>query len=474
MSIKTSSLPYKSLIHRQVKDTGMQNAIANAQDTIGANRQKVLDELGHLESWRERAAQIRAYVLENLDALLYQLSENVTKCGGHVFFAETKEEATDYILNVAREKKARSVVKAKSMVTEEIGLNDVLESEGLRVTETDLAEYILQVAGDAPSHVVVPAIHKDRRQIRQIFHDKLGYEGSDTPEEMTRFVRDFIRDDFFTADIGITGCNFAVAQTGSISLVTNEGNARLCTTLPKTHIAVMGMERIVPTFSEVDIMITMLARSAVGLRLTGYNTWLTGPRQKDESDGPEDFHLVIVDNGRSSILGAKFNDILRCIRCGACMNTCPAYRHIGGQGYASIYPGPVGAVLTPLLEGYRDFSFLPHVCSLCTACDYVCPVKIPLSGLIRRHREEMVKQRIPPIGERIVINTFNMVNSHPLLWKVGMSVGAHMAHWLINNGRMPINIGPIREWTRERDLPAGDGESFRTLFHRHQKENKNG
>ncbi|RYI03161.1 LutB/LldF family L-lactate oxidation iron-sulfur protein, partial [Proteus mirabilis] len=355
MSLKTSSLPFKTLIDRQVHDQIMQKAVANAQETIGRNRQKMVDELGHWEDWRDRAAQIRDHVLANLDAYLYQLSEKIEQHGGHVFFAQTKEEASQYILNIAKEKKAKKIVKAKSMVTEEIGLNPVLENAGINVIETDLAEFILQQAKDAPSHVVVPAIHKNRAQIRQIFHDKLGYNGSDTPEEMTRFVRQNIRDDFFTADIGITGCNFAVAETGSVCLVTNEGNARLSTTLPKTHIAVMGMERIAPTFKEVDILITMLARSAVGLRLTGYNTWLTGPKENDNVDGPEDFHLVIVDNGRSKIIGSEFKDILRCIRCGACMNTCPAYRHIGGQGYDSIYPGPVGAVLTPLLGGYKDF-----------------------------------------------------------------------------------------------------------------------
>ncbi|MBI6467386.1 iron-sulfur cluster-binding protein [Proteus mirabilis] len=472
MSLKTSSLPFKTLIDRQVHDQIMQKAVANAQETIGRNRQKMVDELGHWEDWRDRAAQIRDHVLANLDAYLYQLSEKIEQHGGHVFFAQTKEEASQYILNIAKEKKAKKIVKAKSMVTEEIGLNPVLENAGINVIETDLAEFILQQAKDAPSHVVVPAIHKNRAQIRQIFHDKLGYNGSDTPEEMTRFVRQNIRDDFFTADIGITGCNFAVAETGSVCLVTNEGNARLSTTLPKTHIAVMGMERIAPTFKEVDILITMLARSAVGLRLTGYNTWLTGPKENDNVDGPEDFHLVIVDNGRSKIIGSEFKDILRCIRCGACMNTCPAYRHIGGQGYDSIYPGPVGAVLTPLLGGYKDFKNLPYVCSLCTACDNVCPVKIPLSNLIKKHREVMVEQGITPTTERNITRVFNYVNRHPMLWKVGMNMGAHATKWFIKEGKAPLNIGAIKAWTEARNLPEGDGESFRSWFKKHQKEEK--
>ncbi len=472
MSLKTSSLPFKTLIDRQVHDQIMQKAVANAQETIGRNRQKMVDELGHWEDWRDRAAQIRDHVLANLDAYLYQLSEKIEQHGGHVFFAQTKEEASQYILNIAKEKKAKKIVKAKSMVTEEIGLNPVLENAGINVIETDLAEFILQQAKDAPSHVVVPAIHKNRAQIRQIFHDKLGYNGSDTPEEMTRFVRQNIRDDFFTADIGITGCNFAVAETGSVCLVTNEGNARLSTTLPKTHIAVMGMERIAPTFKEADILITMLARSAVGLRLTGYNTWLTGPKENDNVDGPEDFHLVIVDNGRSKIIGSEFKDILRCIRCGACMNTCPAYRHIGGQGYDSIYPGPVGAVLTPLLGGYKDFKNLPYVCSLCTACDSVCPVKIPLSNLIKKHREVMVEQGITPTTERNITRVFNYVNRHPMLWKVGMNMGAHATKWFIKEGKAPLNIGAIKAWTEARNLPEGDGESFRSWFKKHQKEEK--
>lgn len=472
MSLKTSSLPFKTLIDRQVHDQIMQKAVANAQETIGRNRQKMVDELGHWEDWRDRAAQIRDHVLANLDAYLYQLSEKIEQHGGHVFFAQTKEEASQYILNIAKEKKAKKIVKAKSMVTEEIGLNPVLENAGINVIETDLAEFILQQAKDAPSHVVVPAIHKNRAQIRQIFHDKLGYNGSDTPEEMTRFVRQNIRDDFFTADIGITGCNFAVAETGSVCLVTNEGNARLSTTLPKTHIAVMGMERIAPTFKEVDILITMLARSAVGLRLTGYNTWLTGPKENDNVDGPEDFHLVIVDNGRSKIIGSEFKDILRCIRCGACMNTCPAYRHIGGQGYDSIYPGPVGAVLTPLLGGYKDFKNLPYVCSLCTACDSVCPVKIPLSNLIKKHREVMVEQGITPTTERNITRVFNYVNRHPMLWKVGMNMGAHATKWFIKEGKAPLNIGAIKAWTEARNLPEGDCESFRSWFKKHQKEEK--
>ena len=315
MSLKTSNLPFKARVDHEVHNTIMRKAVVKAQETIGANRQKMVDELGHWEEWRDLSKQIRNHVLANLDAYLYQLSEKVMENGGKVYFAETAEEASAYIRKVALEKNAKKIVKSKSMVTEEIGLNEVLEKEGMQVIETDLGEYLLQISGDKPSHIVVPAIHKDRHQIRKDLSEKLGYEGEETPEDMTRFVREKIRQDFLEADIGISGCNFAVAETGSACLVTNEGNLRLATTLPKTHIAVMGMERLAPTFQEVDVLITMLARSAVGAKLTGYNTWLTGPRLAGETDGPEEFHLVIVDNGRSDILASEFQEVLRCIRC---------------------------------------------------------------------------------------------------------------------------------------------------------------
>lgn len=462
--LQTNTLPFKQRVEQQVNNQVVRKALVKAQETIGANRQRMVDELGNWEEWRDDAKAIRNHVLANLDAYLYQLSEKVTQNGGHVFFAETAEEATDYIKKVAKAKNAKKIVKSKSMVTEEIGMNHVLEAEGINVVETDLGEYLLQIVGDKPSHIVVPAIHKDRYRIRQEMHDVLGYDGSETPEEMTAFVRQKIREDFLEADIGISGCNFAVPETGSVCLVTNEGNLRMATTVPKTHISVMGMERIAPTFKEVDVLITMLARSAVGAKLTAYNTWLTGPRLEGETDGPEDFHLVIVDNGRSKILESEFQEVLRCIRCGACLNTCPAYRQIGGHGYGSIYPGPIGAVISPLLGGYEEFKELPYTCSLCTACNSVCPVKIPLAQLILKHREKIVDAGLTPMTERLSIFGFNFANSHPTLWKVGVKVGAKVASKLIKNGKAPVNFGALGEWTKARDLPESEGESFRDWF----------
>ncbi|PSU48547.1 iron-sulfur cluster-binding protein [Photobacterium frigidiphilum] len=465
MSMKTSKLKFKERIKVQMKDDFMRESVANAQTRMYTNRQIAADKLGNWEQWREMGMDIRDHVLENLDYYLHQLSENVKNNGGQVFFARTASDATNYVESIIKAKNAKKVVKSKSMVTEEINLNQIIERNGCEVIETDLGEYILQVDDcDPPSHIVVPALHKNRYQIRDIFKEKIGYQGSEDPEELTRYVRDYIRHDFLQADIGITGCNFAVAESGTVTLVTNEGNARLATSLPKTHIAVMGMERIVPTFEELDIVISLLCRSAVGIPLTGYVTALTGPREEEHLDGPEEFHLVIVDNGRSDILGSEFRDILRCVRCAACVNTCPAYRHIGGQSYGSIYSGPIGAVLSPLLGGYDDFKDLPYACSLCRACHDVCPVKIPLSDLLLKHRQKMGEEKITPLAERAAVGAFNIINAHPLLWDKTVKIGATVASGLIRNGKLPLQMGAISEWTEARDLPQPDGQSFRSWF----------
>ncbi|GAB3515496.1 LutB/LldF family L-lactate oxidation iron-sulfur protein [Photobacterium alginatilyticum] len=469
MSMKTSNIKFKDRIDVQMQDDFMRKSVANAQERMFTNRAIAAEKLGNWEEWREMGMDIRNHVLENLDYYLQQLSDNVQKNGGHVFFARTAEEATAYVENIVQEKKARKVVKSKSMVTEEIGLNKIIERNECEVVETDLGEYILQVDDcDPPSHIVVPALHKNRMQIRDVFKEKIDYQGSDDPEELTRYVRDYIRHDFLEADIGITGCNFAVAESGTVSLVTNEGNARLATSLPKTHIAVMGMERIVPTFEELDIVVSLLCRSAVGLPLTGYVTALTGPREDEHCDGPEEFHLVIIDNGRSDILGSEFKDILRCVRCAACVNTCPAYRHIGGQSYGSIYSGPIGAVLSPLLGGYDDFKDLPYACSLCRACHDVCPVKIPLSDLLLKHRQKMAESKQTPLLERATVSAFNFINARPLLWGNTVKVGATVASGLIRDGKLPVNVG-VSAWTESRDLPEPDGESFRSWFKKRNK-----
>ncbi|HJV46832.1 MAG TPA: LutB/LldF family L-lactate oxidation iron-sulfur protein [Bacillota bacterium] len=460
-------------VAKAVQKEYMRAAVKSAQDRLRERRLKAADELGNWEDWRNLGEEIRKHTLENLDYYLYQLTENVEKLGGQVYFAETAVEANQYIQRVIREKSAKKVVKAKSMVTEEISLNHALEEAGCQVVETDLAEFILQTDDhDPPSHIVVPCLHKNRDQIRDIFHEKLGYQGTSVPEEMTLFVRNRLRNEFLTADVGITGCNFAVAESGSISIVANEGNARLSTTLPKTLITVMGMERVVPTWEELDILVSLLTRSAVGQRLTSYITGLTGPKGHRDIDGPEEFHLVIVDNGRSDIIGTEFQSTLHCIRCAACINVCPVYRHIGGHAYGSIYPGPIGAVLTPLLGGYEKYKELPYASSLCGACTEACPVKIPLHHLLIAHRRKIVEEeKMAPFSERMAMRGFKWVARSPRMFRMGTKVAPVFMEPFTHEETITKGPGPIKPWTDIRDFPPPSKETFHQWFlNRPQKE----
>lgn len=403
-------------------------------------------------------------MLNNLDAYLYEFSENVAKRGGKVFFASTAEEASAYIEQLAKEKSAKKIVKAKSMVTEEINLNATLERVGCEVIETDLGEYILQLNDhEPPSHIIVPPLHKNRQQIRDIFTEKIGYDKTEQPEEMALFVREKLRQEFLRADMGITGCNFAIAESGSITLVTNEGNADLVAALPKTQVVVMGMERIVPTFEEMEVLVSLLTRSAVGQKLTSYITTMTGVKAQEETDGPEEFHVVVVDNGRSQILGTEFQSILQCIRCAACVNICPVYRHVGGHSYGSIYSGPIGAVLSPLLGGYDVFKELPYASTLCGACTDVCPVKIPLHDLLHKHRQKIVENEgRAPISERLLMKAFGYGASTSPLYTMATKVASPILAPFTKDNKITNGPGPLKAWTEGRDFPAPNKESFRT------------
>lgn len=471
MAMKTTNEQFKNRVTTNLNDNFMRGAVSAAQHRFQTRRQAQVDELGNWEEWRLHGEEIRQHVLENLDAYLYELSENVVKRGGHVYFARTAEEASSYIQQIAIDKKAKKIVKAKSMVTEEIHLNAALEQVGCEVVETDLGEYILQLNDhEPPSHIIVPPLHKNRQQIREIFANKIGYEQTDQPEEMALYVREKLRQEYLTADIGITGCNFAIAESGTVTLVTNEGNADLVTALPKTQIAVMGMERIVPTFEEMEVLVSLLTRSAVGQKLTSYITMLTGVKAADETDGAEEFHLVIVDNGRSNILGTEFQSVLQCIRCAACVNTCPVYRHVGGHSYGSIYSGPIGAVLSPLLGGYDDFKELPYASTLCGACTDACPVKIPLHELLHKHRQKIVEQEgKAPISERLLMQAFGYGASTSSLFNIASKVASPMMSPLVKNDKITSGPGPLKAWTEERDFPAPNKESFRNWLKKRQK-----
>jgi L-lactate dehydrogenase complex protein LldF len=472
MAMKIGNEKFKENVNKQMEDTFMRGAVAGAQERLRTRRLDAAEELGNWEEWRSHGEEIRQHTLDNLDYYLQELSENLQMRGGHVFFAATAEEANDYVKGIVNEKHAKKILKAKSMVTEEIGLNDVLQQEGCEVIETDLGEYILQLDDhDPPSHIVTPALHKNKEQIKDVFTEKLEYKLTSKPEELALHAREKLRQEFLQADIGITGCNFAIAESGSVGLVTNEGNAGMVSDLPDTQICVMGMERIVPTFEEFEVLVGLLTRSAVGQKLTSYITALTGPRAAEEVDGPSEFHLVIVDNGRSGILGTEFQSVLQCIRCAACINVCPVYRHIGGHSYNSIYPGPIGAVLTPLLGGYDDFKELPYASTLCGACTDACPVKIPLHTLLHQHRQVIVEREgRAPISEKLAMKAFGLGASSNPLYAAGSKMANSVMKPFTKDETISKGPGPLKAWTEIRDFPAPNKERFRDWFKQHGKE----
>jgi len=472
MPMKIGDQPFFGRVKNGLEDSFMRSAVTSAQERMQGKRLAAVEELGDWEEWRNLGEEIRTHTLENLDYYLQQLSENTAKRGGNVFFAKTKEEANDYIRSIVEKKQAKKIVKSKSMVTEEINLNETLEEAGCEVIETDLGEYILQLDDhDPPSHIVVPALHKNKEQIRDTFKEKKGYQKTEIPEELALFAREQLRQEFLTADLGITGCNFAVADAGTVCLVTNEGNAGLVTALPKTQITVMGMERIVPTWEELDVLVSLLCRSSVGQKLTSYITGLTGPKEEGDVDGPEEFHLVIIDNGRSNILGTEFQSALHCIRCAACINVCPVYRHIGGHSYGSIYPGPIGAVLTPLLGGYEEYKELPYASSLCAACTDACPVKIPLHELLIKHRRKIVEDEgKAPMAEKLAMKGYEFAVKHPSIYKAGTKSAPVALKPFTKDNSIKSGPGPVKLWTDTRDLPAPSKQRFRDWYKQKRKQ----
>lgn len=473
VSMKIGNETFYDHVDQELKDSFMRNAIASAQDSLRGKKIRATTEdesFGDWEEWREAGAEIRRHTLENLDYYLHKLSENVAERGGHVFFAKTAEEANRYIEEVIRQKEAKNIVKTKSMVTEEISLNETLEAMGCDVLETDLGEYILQIDEDRPSHIIAPSLHKNKEQIRDTYREKIGYEGSENPAELTAYTRKVLREKFLRAEVGITGCNFAVADSGTVTLVTNEGNANMATTLPETQISVMGMERIVPSWEDLDVLVSLLCRSAVGQKLSTYVTAVTPDVDEGAVDAPKDFHLVILDGGRSRALGTEFQEALHCIRCAACVNVCPVYRHIGGHAYGSIYQGPIGAVLSPILGGYEEYGELPYASSLCGACTEACPVKIPLHELLIRHRERMVEgEGKTAASEKMAMKGFGMAASSPSLYQIAVKSAPTVTKPITKEGSIPKGPGPMKPWTQIRDFPAPSKENFRKWFAEHRK-----
>ena len=461
---------FPSLAGRALADEGLRLALDRARQGFIGNRQRAVDALPEFEALRAAARRIKDHTLSNLDLYLQRFESQVAAAGGQVHWAADAAEARAAVLAVCRQAGARTVTKGKSMVGEEIGLNEAIEEAGLEVVETDLGEYIIQLAGETPSHIVAPAIHKTREDIRDLFAKRhaplgLGAPGLGNAELVAR-AREVLRRDFLRADVGITGANFLIAETGSTVIVTNEGNGDLSNTLPRVHVVIAGIEKVLPGFEDLSTVLRLLARSATGQEMSSYTTVTTGPRRGDDLDGPAEFHVVLVDNGRSAMLGGEFREMLRCIRCGACLNHCPVYHAVGGHAYGWVYTGPMGAVLTPLIVGLDEAHHLPNACTLNGRCEQVCPMSIPLPAMLRKLRARGFERGLGARTSRLGLAVWGYLARRPALY--GRVTGAAVA--LV--GRLGRRRGAFRRlplaggWTAARDLPVPEGETFQRAWRR--------
>ena len=458
--------------YRRVEDalgkTRMRQAVRHTSGRAMESRRAAIAELDSSDAVRDQARAIRARTLAALDQHLDTFATNVEKNGGTVFFAETGEDAVEYIRRLARDRGIRTIVKGKSMVSEEIELNPVLEGDGIEVVETDLGEYIVQLDGDKPSHIVAPILHKTKEDCARVFKEKLGATDEEVAgvPQMTQLARRVLRQAFLRADMGITGVNFGVAETGSVTICTNEGNGRLSSSLPRVFVAIMGMERLVPTAADLGVMLEVLGRSGTGQRLTVYSNILSGPRRPGEPDGPEEFHVVIVDNGRSKVLAGELAEILYCIRCGACLYACPVYQQIGGHAYGSVYSGPVGSVLSPALGGIRAFHDLPHASTLCGACKEVCPVRIDIPRMLLSLRAQSTRLALTPAWATSGLRMLRRLAVRPKAFRLAQSLAARATRLLARDGWIRWLPGHLSAWTRQRDFPAFAPETFMRRWER--------
>ncbi len=442
-------------LHRRIAaaqaDDGMIRAVRLATLHKVDSRAAALAALRDPDAIREHAAQIRRHTLERLPDYLAQFAENLERRGARTHFAADADQARAIVQRIAVDRGCRLAVKSKSMVSEEIELNAALAGVGVRVIETDLGEFIVQIDGDRPSHIVTPIIHKDRAACARALQREIGCEYTEDPRELTAIARRYLRDRFRECDLGISGVNFGIAETGTLCLCTNEGNGRMTTTRPRVHVAVMGIERLVPRTIDLGPMLKLLARSSTGQPLTVYTTFITGPARASDGDGPHELHVVLIDNGRSPLLGGPYESVLHCIRCGACLNACPVYRNVGGHAYASVYPGPIGSLVTPLLSRARAGAELSRASSLCGACLSACPVKIDIPELLVRLRAEtsgdapLLKRLGLRIWSWIVASPWRYVASQRLL-RVLLEPG--------EDGWARRGPGPGDAWTQWRDLPV--------------------
>jgi L-lactate dehydrogenase complex protein LldF len=470
MTVHATSPEFKRNAARALADGQLQKALGNVKQGFIDKRQKATEKLPEFEDLRDSARDIKNHTLEHLDLYLEAYEDKVKASGGHVHFARNAEEARDVILGICRDAGARTVTKGKSMIAEEIGINGHLESNGIVPVETDLGEYIIQLRNEMPSHIIAPAVHLNAVQVEQDFrrvHKHLDPKRDlSEPVQLLTEARAVLRERFLAADVGITGANFLVAETGTSIIVTNEGNGDLTQILPKTHIVLTSIEKLVPTLEDVSQILRVLARSATGQEMSVYTTFSTGPRRPDDADGPENYHVVLLDNGRSAMLGTSFEEMLRCIRCGACMNHCPVYHAVGGHAYGWVYPGPMGAVLTPSLIGVDKAGHLPNASTFCGRCESVCPVKIPLPKLMRHWREREFERHLTPSAVRSGLKVWGFFAKRPALYKLATRA-AMGTLGLVGRQKGRFTWLPLAKgWTKYRDFPAPQGDTFQARWRR--------
>ncbi|HEX2729432.1 MAG TPA: LutB/LldF family L-lactate oxidation iron-sulfur protein, partial [Rubrobacteraceae bacterium] len=453
---------------KAVADKDLHDAVALFTNKTLTGRNATLGALPEAPELRERAYHIKQETMANLDRYLSQMAEAVEARGGNVFFASDGGDVVRYIGELARRRGAKVIAKSKSMATEEIELNRRLEEDysdlDLEIVETDLGEWIAQLAGDHPSHIVGPILHMNRQRVARILSETAGEELPPNVEDLAAFARKRLREKFLAADIGITGANFGVAETGTVVTVTNEGNGRLVTSVPPVHVVVMGIEKLVPRFEDLSVFVRLLSRSGTGQKITVYTNFVTGPRGPGELDGAEEMHLILMDNGRSKLLGTEFEEALYCIRCGSCLNVCPVYRQTGGHAYGSTYSGPIGAVITPLLKGDKEAQDLPHASSLCGACSETCPVGIPLHELLLKLRNRQVEEGIAGRAQSLMFKGFEKTMKSPKLYGIGTKAARVAQRPAVRDGSIRPMPGPMSGWTDSRDLPPLAEKSFRELW----------
>ncbi|MDX1736759.1 MAG: LutB/LldF family L-lactate oxidation iron-sulfur protein [Alphaproteobacteria bacterium] len=467
--MQSTSKNFKKNASGALKNENLQQALAKLKVGFVERRAAAAEKLPEFEALRDQARDIKNHCLQNIDLYLEKFEENVESQGGQVHWARNSHEACQTILDICKSVDAKMVTKGKSMVSEEIGLNTALENAGLEVVETDLGEYIIQLRKEAPSHIIAPAVHVLKEQVEEDFraaHGDLDPERQlSEPTQLIHEARSVLRQKYLDSDVGITGANFLVAETGTSIIVTNEGNGDLTQTLPKVHIVIASMEKIIPTLEDASAVLRVLARSATGQEFSAYTTFSSGPKRPDDPDGPEEYHVVILDNGRSAMLGTEYQDMLRCIRCGACMNHCPVYGAVGGHAYGWVYPGPMGSVLTPGFIGIEEAGHLPNASTFCGRCEEVCPMRIPLPKMMRHYRMQEYENRKPADTARLALKIYGFLASRPKMWQMVVKVKSVLAY-RFSGGKGRFVKLPLwmSGWTDHRDMPSSQGRSFQSLW----------